>query len=100
MSRTSGSRRALLKAAGAMVAALPLAALEELPIGRRGRRAMAAGLPRLHPGDVPDVVLLNARVHTLDATGRVAEAVAIKQGRILAVGDTATIRGLARAGTV
>jgi predicted amidohydrolase YtcJ len=100
MSRASGSRRELLKAAGAMVAALPLAALGELPIGRRGRRAMAAGLPRVHPGDVPDVALLNARVRTLDASGRTAEAVAIKHGRILAVGDTAAIRALAGAGTV
>ena len=85
------SRRELLKAAGAMVAALPLAELAELPVGRRARQAMAATLPQVHPGDVPDVVLLNARVHTLDATGRVAEAIAVKNGRILAVGDTATV---------
>src|SRR5262249_37758129 len=100
MSRTSGSRREFLRAAGALVAALPLAALGELPIGWRGRRAMAAGLPQIHPGDVPDVVLLNARVRTLDAGGRQVEAVAIKRGRILATGDTASIRALAGAGTV
>lgn len=94
------SRREMLKAAGALVAALPLAEMAEWPLGRRARWAMAATLPRVHPGDVPDLVLLNARVHTLDARGRVAEAIAVKSGRILAVGDTASVRGLARAGTV
>ncbi len=90
------SRRETLKAAGAMVAGLALGELAGAPIGRRGRQAMAA----VQPGDVPDLVLLNARVHTLDAAGRVAEAVAVRNGRILAVGDTASIRALARAGTV
>ncbi|HEV8308066.1 MAG TPA: amidohydrolase [Methylomirabilota bacterium] len=93
-------RREFLRAAGAVVAALPLAELAELPIGRRGREAMAAALPAVHPGDVPDMVLLNARVRTLDTAGRLAEAIAVKHGRILAVGDTASIRALARAGTV
>jgi predicted amidohydrolase YtcJ len=53
----------------------------------------------VHPGDVPDLVLLNARVRTLDAGGRVAEALAVKHGRIMAVGDTRAIRALAGAGT-
>ncbi len=94
------SRREMLKAAGALAAALPLAELAELPIGRRARRAMAETLPAARPGDVPDLVLLNARVHTLDPAGRVVQALAVKNGRILAVGDTATVRALARAGTI
>lgn len=93
------SRRTVLKAAGALVAALPMAELAELPLGRRARQAMAATLPRIHPGDVPDLVLLNARVHTMDAAGRVAEAIALKNGRIMAVGDTKSVRALARAST-
>ena len=94
------SRRELLRAAGALVAGFPLAEMADWPLGGRARRAMAATLPQIHPGDVPDLVLLNGRVHTLDDRGRVAQALAVKNGRILAVGDTASIRGLARAGTV
>jgi len=82
------SRRELLKVAGAMVGALPLAELMELPIGRRGREAWAATLPNVHRGDVPDMVLLNARVNTMDASGRMVEAIAIKHGRIMALGRT------------
>jgi predicted amidohydrolase YtcJ len=93
------SRRELLRAAGALVAAWPLAELAGLPVGRR-REALAAPRPTVHPGDVPDLVLLNARVRALDAGGRTAEALAIKAGRIMAIGDTRSIRGLAGAGTV
>jgi predicted amidohydrolase YtcJ len=98
----SVSRRELLRAATAIVAGLPLAELAGLPIGRRAREAMAATLPAFQPGDVPDLVLLNARVRTLaggDPAGQTAEAIAVKQGRILAVGDTASIRRLAGPGT-
>jgi predicted amidohydrolase YtcJ len=100
MKEASVSRREWLRAAGALAAALPLGELAGWPIGLRGREALAATAPRVHPGDVPDVVLLNARVHTLDAGGRMAEAIAVKHGRIMAVGDTPTIRALAGAGTV
>ena len=93
-------RRDVLKAAGALMAALPIAELAEWPMGARSREAVAAGLPRVHPGDVPDMVVLNARVRTLDAAGTTAEALAVKAGRILAVGDTRTIRALAGPGTV
>ncbi|PYM15439.1 MAG: hypothetical protein DMD81_15040 [Candidatus Rokuibacteriota bacterium] len=92
-------RRALLRA-GALLAGMPLAGLADAPIGRRSRDALAATLPRIHPGDVPDVVLLNARVRTMSAAAPLAEAIAVKHGRIMAVGDTAAIRALAGAGTV
>jgi len=97
------SRRELLKAAGAasaLIGALPLGDLAAAPLGRRARQALAASLPALQPGDVPDVVVLNARIYTLDPANRVVEALAIKHGRILALGDTATIRALAGPGTV
>jgi predicted amidohydrolase YtcJ len=93
------SRREMLTAVGAMVAAWPVGELGRLLIGRRSRLAMAATLPPFQPGDVPDLVLLNARVRTLDAAGQTAEAIAVKHGRILSVGDTATVRRLAGPGT-
>ena len=86
------SRDELLKTAEAIAAALPVAQLMELQVGRRARQAMAAALPIVHPGDVPDLVLLNATVRTLDARHSVVEAIAVKNGRILALGDTKTIR--------
>lgn len=42
-----------------------------------------------------DLVVLNATVHTVDAALPRAEAFAVKSGRILAVGRSADIRGLA-----
>ncbi|HET9344560.1 MAG TPA: amidohydrolase family protein [Candidatus Limnocylindrales bacterium] len=82
------SRRDLLKgsaAAGvaAALAAVPgSAAAAPAPPGRSPIGAAAA------PGDaVPDLVLLNGRIHTMDAAGTVARAVAVRDGRIAAVGD-------------
>lgn len=46
-----------------------------------------------------DRVLLNARIYTFDARFQVAEAVAIRNGRVVAVGSTGEIRALAEAGT-
>jgi predicted amidohydrolase YtcJ len=43
----------------------------------------------------PDFVVVNARVHTVDAGQPRAEAFAIKDSRFVAVGSTADIRGLA-----
>jgi predicted amidohydrolase YtcJ len=45
--------------------------------------------------DAPTLVLLNGKVLTMDGQSRVAEALAIRDGRILAVGDSATIRSMA-----
>jgi predicted amidohydrolase YtcJ len=46
-----------------------------------------------------DLVLLNGRVYTVDAAGPWAEAVAVRGDRIVAVGTTADIRGMAGADT-
>lgn len=46
----------------------------------------------------PDFVFFNGRVHTVDAQDRVAEALAVRGGRVLAVGSNATIRPLLRGG--
>jgi predicted amidohydrolase YtcJ len=90
------NRRELIKTAGAMAAALPLA---ELPIGGAGKGALARMQAAFQPGDVPDVLVLNARIYTLDSAGQVAEALAIKNGRIMAVGDIGAVRALAGPGT-
>ena len=42
----------------------------------------------------PDIVLVNGRIATLDAKATVAEALAIRDGRILAVGNFAKVRPL------
>jgi hypothetical protein len=47
----------------------------------------------------PDLVVLNAKVYTMDAAMPRAEAFAIKAGRFIAVGRTADIRALAAKGT-
>ncbi len=43
----------------------------------------------------PTLVLLNGKVITLDPQSRMAEAIAIRDGRILAVGDSASIKASA-----
>jgi predicted amidohydrolase YtcJ len=47
----------------------------------------------------PDLVLVNARIHTVDDTNPAATAVAIRDGRFVAVGSDAEIRALAGART-
>jgi predicted amidohydrolase YtcJ len=46
-------------------------------------------------GTDPDLVVLNAKVYTMDAAAPRAEAFAVSGSRIVAVGTTADIRGLA-----
>ncbi|UCC62915.1 MAG: amidohydrolase, partial [Anaerolineae bacterium] len=42
----------------------------------------------------PDLILRNAKIYTLDARNTVAQAVAVKDGRILAVGSDAEVEAL------
>jgi len=49
--------------------------------------------------DGPELVVLNANVHTVDETNAHAEAFAVKNGRFVAVGSTADVRNLAGSGT-
>ncbi len=55
----------------------------------------AAQIPAL----VPDLILHNAKIVTVDEEFSVAEALAIRGDRIVAVGDDADVRGLAGPGT-
>jgi predicted amidohydrolase YtcJ len=43
----------------------------------------------------PNLIIINARVHTMDVTVPLAEAVAVYSNRILAVGPTEEIRRMA-----
>ena len=43
----------------------------------------------------PDLILTDGRFYTLDAESAIAQAVAIKDGRFMAIGDDAEIRALA-----
>ena len=49
--------------------------------------------------NAPDLVLVNAKVLTLDERSTVTEAVAIRDGKILATGSSALIKALVGAGT-
>src|SRR5512140_3284212 len=51
------------------------------------------------PSLAPDLIVINAAVHTMDPAHPTAEAVAILGNRIAAVGSTADIRALAAPGT-
>ena len=51
------------------------------------------------PTGAPDLIVLNARVVTVDPRQPRAQAFAIKNGRFLAVGSSADIRNMIRAGT-
>lgn len=46
-----------------------------------------------------DLVVTNAKVLTLDARSTVAQAIAVRDGKLLAVGDNATVERLAGSGT-
>ena len=47
------------------------------------------------PGDRADLILHSGIVHTIDAANSIAEAVALSDGRILAVGSNAEVRATA-----
>ncbi|HKG24174.1 MAG TPA: amidohydrolase [Thermomicrobiales bacterium] len=47
----------------------------------------------------PDLILVNGRVHTMDANDMTTSAVAIKDGRVVAVGSDVEVRALAGFGT-
>ncbi|MCP4621126.1 MAG: amidohydrolase [Bradyrhizobium sp.] len=62
-------------------------------VGATPAAAQQAGL------NAPDLVLINAKVLTLDERSTVTEAVAVRDGKILATGSSASIKSLAGART-
>ncbi len=88
------SRRQFLEAGAALAAALNL---PDIPWPRAPKpEPERAQTPR---GDKADLVVLDARVYTMDRTLPRAQALAVKSGRFLAVGSTSDIRNLAGPGT-
>jgi len=81
------TRRELLALTGASMVSSPLAAQQ------------AAQRQENRPTGAPDSIVLNARVVTADPRQPRAQAFAIKNGRFLAVGSSADIRNMIRAGT-
>jgi len=71
LGRRQGSGSAISEAAGS-----------EAPLGSRG-------------GTEPDLIVVNGKIYTMDAAQARAEALAVKNGRFIAVGSTADIRNLA-----
>ncbi len=65
--------------------------------------ALLAGGPSAHAQqtdlNAPTLVLVNGKILTMDGQSRTAEAVAIRDGKFLAVGDSPTIRSMAGSGT-
>jgi predicted amidohydrolase YtcJ len=71
------------------------AGLVKVPFGRAGAQPAAQGsLPQRGSGIEADLVVLNGRVITMDPALPRAEALAVKDGRILAVGSSADIRNV------
>lgn len=92
-----------------MIAAVPRPSRPRLPRARgslRGWMPLSAALAGLacaafagaRPAG-PDLVIVNAAVHTMDAAKPAAEAVAVNGNRVAAVGTSAEIRGMAGPGT-
>jgi hypothetical protein len=97
---TEVSRRTLLKgsaAAGlaAALAAVPGVAAAGAGASTSGRRPVILPAAPSDLGD-GDLVLRNGRIHTMDVAGTVARAIAIRAGRIVAVGDAVPSEGRAR----
>jgi hypothetical protein len=83
-------RRQFIDAAG-----LTLAALAGAPGLAAGAQAAQAAPPAAATGTDPDLIVINAKVYTMDARAPRAEAFAVSGGRFVAVGSTSDIKNLA-----
>lgn len=66
---------------------------------RREFLAASAALPLVNWFRAPELIVVNARVYTIDDARPRAEAFAVQNGRFMAVGSNAEIRALADAGS-
>jgi predicted amidohydrolase YtcJ len=71
---------------------LGTSAATALTIAAGARITFAQG-PSSPAANVPDLILTNGRIHTMDARDTIAAAVAIRNGRFLAVGGRMPARG-------
>jgi imidazolonepropionase-like amidohydrolase len=85
------SRRNFLQTTGAAFAGV--AGLGELAHPLAAAQAAAAAQPVA--GAAPDLIVVNAKVYTMDPRSPRAEAFAVSGGRFIAVGSTADVRNLA-----
>ncbi len=81
------NRRQFINAAGASLAAF--AGAPELVAGVQTAQPATSG------GTSPDLIVINAKVYTMDARAPRAEAFAVSAGRFVAVGSTSDIKNLA-----
>jgi len=88
-----GSLAGALACGQAGLGTTPTGTLRVQPTSAPGTTATTAATPP--SGQVADMVLLNGKVITVDAANTIAQAVAVKDGRIQAVGADAAIRALA-----
>ena len=96
MSQHRRSRREFVHAAG-----LGMAGVVATPLAGGGLREAYAGQTQtpVSGTSAPDIVVVNAKVYTMDARNSRAEAFAVKDGRFAAVGSTSDVRNLAGRGT-
>src|SRR5688572_19868467 len=80
-------RREFLSAAAA--SALAIAADARITFGQ----SSAVPLPVTPAASVPDLLLTNGRIHTMDARNSIVETVAVRNGRFQAVGGRMPARG-------
>jgi len=94
------SRREFLGIGGALLGAAAAGCQPpDRPVrGREGAGGSVAA-PAGAAGEAPDLVVLGARIYTMDDARPRAEALAVKGGRFLAVGSTGEIRALAASDT-
>jgi predicted amidohydrolase YtcJ len=83
-------------AVAATVAAIASTAVLANAGGWGGDESRPADLRRL---GAPDIVLYNGKISTVDARDSVVQAIAIRDGKILATGRSGRIRALAKRGT-
>jgi predicted amidohydrolase YtcJ len=93
MTRDRRSRREFMNITSAGVAGVVGAPLLRGSVKVQAMQAAGAS------GQDPDMVVVNARVYTVDGRAPRAEAFAVTAGRFSAVGSTADIKGLAGKGT-
>ena len=81
------------------LAAAGVAGIVARPSIGAARPAALAGSWWASRTEDPDLIVINAKVYTMDARLARAEAFAVTGGRFVAVGSTSEIKGLARKGT-
>jgi len=70
-----------------------------LPVRLAGLILLVALAPIAAPAQAPDAILLDGKILTLDARSTVAQALAVRDGKIAAVGTSGEVRALAGPGT-